>query len=227
MKKILKKIASLVMALAIVLGVFASISVFAENSNVPSQYEEIDGKIKGSIDLSKTVKSEGVEVSKDGKLYYEGTVSGSVEASDLFGRPYENLVMFDKGQKFPTAKYTVYFPSDFEVKLDKITFSENTATISKIEKSYNKKNNSVTFTFNLGNWNDYKGFFDLYETEKGLGGHPITINIPYSVEIKDSTTSNLGRISADGKCELFYKKLFFQTQIVDITASEISLDIVR
>ena len=54
MKKILKKIASLVMALAIVLGVFASISVFAENSNVPSQYEEIDGKIKGSIDLSKT-----------------------------------------------------------------------------------------------------------------------------------------------------------------------------
>lgn len=157
MKKILKKIASLVMALAIVLGVFASISVFAENSNVPSQYEEIDGKIKGSIDLSKTVKSEGVEVSKDGKLYYEGTVSGSVEASDLFegaydkyvtsfkgktdlfGRPYENLVMFDKGQKFPTAKYTVYFPSDFEVKLDKITFSENTATISKIEKSYNKK----------------------------------------------------------------------------------------
>ncbi|MDD7182126.1 hypothetical protein [Peptostreptococcus porci] len=241
----MKKFMSVVVAILMVFGIFAGTTkVFAANDNVPSSYEQGSSLITGVIDLSRSVKSEGSEVTKDGKLYYEGIVSGSVEASDLFegayekyiadikgkstgGKQWDHLVMFDKGQKFPTARFTVYLPNNFEVNSDEITFSENTVMVSKIEKSYNPANNSVTFTFNLGNWNDYKGFFELYEKEKGETGHSITINIPYSVEIKDSSVSNLGTISSDGKCELYKKVLFWEQKIVDITATKLNLDVIR
>lgn len=223
-----------------VFGVFAgTTNVFAANNNVPSTYDKVTDKIVGQVDLSNVTHNEGQEITKDGKLYYEGNIEGTVEASDLFegayekyvadfkGKLYENLVMFDKGQKFPTAKYTVYFPKNFNVNLDDITFSENTAMVSKIEKTYNQADNSVTFTFNLGTWNDYKGFFALYEKEKGTTGHEIKIKIPYSVEITDMSVNNLGSISADGKCELYYKKWFFESKIVDVTATKINFDVVR
>ena len=111
--------------------------------------------------------------------------------------------------------------------VNSIDISANTRTISKITKTYNSADNSVTFVFNLANWNDYREFFELYEKEKGTEGHEIKIKMPYSVEIKDQSVKNLGRISAEGKCELFYKKLFFEKKIVDISAEKIDFDITR
>ncbi|RGK73646.1 hypothetical protein DXC94_03010 [Streptococcus anginosus] len=218
-------------------------SVFAAGG-VPSTYSGSTNQIVGQIDLSGVTHNEGSEVQKDGKLYYEGTISGTVEASDLFegaynkyiadikgqttgGKQWDHLVMFDKGQNFPTARYTVHFPKDFVVNVNAINATENTAMISKISKQFNEADNSVTFTFNLGNWNDYEEFFKLYEGEKGTTGHPISISIPYSVEIKDAGASTLGTISADGKCELFYKKWFFETKIVDVTATKIDFNVSR
>ena len=83
MKKIIKKSMGLIMVLLMMFGIFAgTTSVFAASNNVPSHYEQGSNLITGTIDLSKTVKAEGKEATKEGKLYYEGTVSGSVEASD-------------------------------------------------------------------------------------------------------------------------------------------------
>lgn len=246
MKKTIKKTMSMAVAMMMVVGVFVSATfAFVANENVSSRYDEVNGKIRGTVNLSKVVKSDGGEVVKKGKPYYEGTVEGRVEVRDLFegaydkyltsfkgkktllGRAYENLVMFDKGGNFPTAKYTVRFPKNFKVNVNSIDVSANTRTISKITKTYNSADNSVTFVFNLGNWNDYREFFELYEKEKGTEGHEIKIKMPYSVEIKDQSVKNLGRISAEGKCELFYKKLFFEKKIVDISAEKIDFDITR
>ena len=229
MKKTIKKTMSMAVAMMMVVGVFVSVTfAFAANENVSSRYDEVNGKIRGTVNLSKVVKSDGREVVKKGKLCYEGTVEGRVEVRDLFegaydkyltsfkgkktllGRAYENLVMFDKGGN-----------------VNSIDVSANTRTISKITKTYNSADNSVTFVFNLGNWNDYREFFELYEKEKGTEGHEIKIKMPYSVEIKDQSVKNLGRISAEGKCELFYKKLFFEKKIVDISAEKIDFDITR
>ena len=227
MKKTIKKTMSMAVAMMMVVGVFVSATfAFAANENVSSRYDKVNGKIRGTVNLSKVVKSDGREVVKKGKLHYEGTVEGRVEVRDLFegaydkyltsfkgkktllGRAYENLVMFDKGG-------------------NSIDVSANTRTISKITKTYNSADNSVTFVFYLGNWNDYREFFELYEKEKGTEGHEIKIKMPYSVEIKDQSVKNLGRISAEGKCELFYKKLFFEKKIVDISAEKIDFDITR
>lgn len=145
------------------------------------------------------------------------------------GKQIDHLVMFDKGQKFPTAQYTVTFPKNFKFNLDEITCLANTSMISGVEKSYDKGINSVTFTFNLGNWNDYEGFFNMYEEEKkaGMTGHPISINIPYSVEVQDNSVKTLGDITAEGKCELFYKKFIFHKQIVDIKTNKVVINIER
>lgn len=249
MKKTIKKSMSLIMVLLMMFGIFAgTTSVFAANNNVPSTYNSGTKKIVGQVDLSNVTHSDGQEVEKDGKLFYDGTVGGSVEASDLFEgaydkfvadfkgqnepitrNPYENLVMFDKGKEFPSIKYTVTFPKNFIINENDITATENTATIGKIEKSYDKENNAVTFRLFLGSWNDYKGFFELYEKEKGTTGHPITINIPYSVEITDQTTTNLGTISANGKCELYKYGGFFGygANVVNVTSKPLSFDVMR
>lgn len=184
MKKIIKKTMSMAVAMMIVVGVFVSATfAFAANENVSNRYDKVNGKIRGTVNLSKVVKSDGREVVK--------------------------------------------FPRNFKVNVNSIDVSANTRTISKITKTYNSADNSVTFVFNLGNWNDYREFFELYEKEKGTEGHEIKIKMPYSVEIKDQSVKNLGRISAEGKCELFYKKLFFEKKIVDISAEKIDFDITR
>lgn len=228
-------------------GVFAgTTNVFAANNNVPSTYESGTKKIIGQVDLSNVTHNEGQEITKDGKLYYEGNVGGSVEASDLFegayekyiadikgqstnGKQWDHLVMYDKGKEFPSIKYTVTFPKNFVIKESDITATENTVTISKIEKSYDKTNNSVTFRLYLGNWNDYEGFFKLVEKEINQTGHSININIPYSVEITDTATTNLGTISANGKCELYKYGgwLGYGANIVNITSKPISFDVAR
>lgn len=249
MKTLVKKTMGLLMATLVAFGVMAGTTqAFAARSNVTSEYDQVaKDKIVGTITITDALQNAGKDVNKDGNLYYEGVVSGSVETSDLLegayqkyikdfkgktdshGRAFENLVMFDKGQNFPTAKYTVTFPKNFNVNLEKVSCSANTSMISEIKKSYDKDANSVTFTFSLGNWNDYKGFFNLYENERkaGMTGHPISISIPYSVEVKDDSVKNLGQITAEGKCELFYKKFIFQKQIVDIKTNKATVNVVR
>lgn len=110
-----------------------------------------------------------------------------------------------------------------------IVATENTATIGKIEKNYDEENNTVTFKLLLGSWNDYKGFFELYEKEKGTTGHAITIKIPYSVEVNDASLKNLGTVSADGKCELYkYGSILgYGTKIVNVTSKPLSFDVMR
>lgn len=137
--------------------------------------------------------------------------------------------MFDKNKEFPSIKYTVAFPKNFKVNVDAITLTENTSTIGKIEKSYDKNNNSVTFRFYLGSWNDYKGFFELYEKEKGTTGYQISLNIPYSVEINDESATTLGTITSNGKCELYkYGGWFgYGLNIVNVTSKPLSFNVVR
>lgn len=60
-----------------------------------------------------------------------------------------------------------------------------------------------------------------------MTGHPISINIPYSVEVKDDSVKNLGQITAEGNCELYKKALFWGIEIVDIMAKEISFPVSR
>lgn len=245
MKKNIIKSLVLVVALLMVFSVLAdTVLVFAASDTVPSTYTAGKRKIVGKVNLQKVSKNEGEIVQVSDKSIYQGSVSGSVEASDLFAgaydkyvadfrgqtefftkKPYENLVMFDKGEEFPSIKYTVTFPSNFVVDQNKIVASENTATISRIETTYDEKTNSVSFRLFLGNWNDYKGFFELYETEKGLEGHAITIRIPYSVEITDSNL-NLGTITATGTCELYKYGGFFGygMKIVDVSALPLSIN---
>lgn len=247
MIKTMKRTLSVVIGLMLMMTLIP-MSVFAANNNVPSTYNDGKGKIQGEVDLSNVAHNQGSEVSKDGKLYYEGTISGTVEASDLFegaydkfvkdfkgqkefftGKYYENLVMFDKGKEFPSIKYTVIFPKNFNVDVDGITVTENTETIGKIEKNYDKANNSVTIRFYLGSWNDYKGFFEIYEKEKGTTGHPISLNIPYSVEITDQSVTSLGTINSNGKCELYkYGGIFgYGSNIVNVTSKPLSFDVTR
>lgn len=60
-----------------------------------------------------------------------------------------------------------------------------------------------------------------------MTGHPISTNIPYSVEIKDSNVKKLGDIKAESNCELYKKIVFWEIEIVDIMAKEISFPVSR
>ncbi|TCD54443.1 hypothetical protein EJ419_03485 [Alloscardovia theropitheci] len=212
------------------------ISNASASTSVPSNFTNSRSSITGTIDLSSHAINSGTVETTNGHTYYNGVVSGSVEASDLFegaynkyvkdfqgksgyrNKHFENIVMFGKNKTFPTASYTVTFPSYFSVNEAAISVAENTSTISNISHEYNPTTNSVTFTFNLGNWNDYKGFFELYKSERGASGHPISISIPYTVDITDISSSQIGQITAKGSCELYkYGRLFFSSKIVNIS----------
>ena len=227
---------ALVMLLTVIVG---SVSVFAQGDR-PVRGEFTKGKksIKGTVYLDKVVNH-----------YYDSTankgfVGGEVSAKELFkdayikygndfegqaepftGRKYENLVMFDKGEKFPTITYSVKFPESVAVDVKGITATENTSTISKIEKSFDEAKNTVTFKLYLGNWNDYKEFFELYKSEKDLSDHTININIPYS--LKEGYTDKLGAITANGFCKLYkYGGIFgYGLNIVDVSAEELSFSL--
>lgn len=252
MKKLAKKSMSLLTALLMVVVFTGAANVFAGEPLQPEDYKVISNlsvsgifmskKVTGTVDISKTIKScELVQVAGEEDLY-KGNIEASVEAADLFEGAYkvykkkikgqgigpwkwENLVMFSKGEEFPTAQYTIYFPKNFDVKLDDITFSENTSTISKIEKSYDETNSSVTFTFNLGNWNDYKEFFKLVAGERGQSGHRINLKIPYTVK---GNGESLGTITGSGSCLLYkYGKNPVADPIVRITSPVVSIDVKR
>lgn len=227
---------ALVMLLTVIVG---SVSVFAQGDR-PVRGEFTKGKksIKGTVYLNEVVNhnynvttNEGVvggevsarELFKDAYIKYVNDFEGQAE---LFtGKKYENLVMFDKDEKFPTITYSVTFPKSVIVDTQNIRAVENTATISKIEKSFDEAKNTVTFKLYLGNWNDYKGFFELYKSEKDSNDHIIDINIPYSV--KEGYTDNLGAITANGFCKLYkYGGIFgYGLNIVDVSAEELSFSL--
>ncbi|MCB6983371.1 hypothetical protein LI068_07015 [Peptostreptococcus anaerobius] len=253
MRNIVKKLSSLVMALVMLVGVFASTSsVFAEDgnlkylvdSNLTAKISGLNSKVSGTVDISKTVSNKPLELQEGTTNKYKGEVSGSVEAGDLFEGAYtlykdklydkksfsgywRNIVMFGSTKdSFPTCSYTVRFPENITVDRDKVTATKNTSTISKIETDI--KDHSVTFTFYLGNWNDYEGFFKLVESERNKTGKTIDISIPYTVDADESSPSMLGSIKGSGECNLYkFGFLSIKTPIVSITSPEISLDVLN
>lgn len=255
MTNLVKKTMNLAMALLMVLGIFASaISVFAEGANFDYKVEsklKVDKNwmgtktgISGTVDLSKTTNVTPLEL-VEGNNIYKGSVSGSVEAADLFEgayrlykkefkgkknifkRAWENIVMFNEGGNFPTAQYTVKFPSNFHVDKDAITATENTAAVSSIETKYNDIDNSVTITIKLGNWNDYKEFFELVAGEREQYGHKIDINIPFTVDSSGSTSNELGTIVGSGNCFLYKCSGSGQGRIVNIRAKDASYIVLK
>lgn len=239
---------ALVMLLTVIVG---SVSVFAAN-NIKSGYKEEGWTIDGWVDLSNVVNNfkENEFTNDDGKTIYKGKIVGSAEAKDLFEGAYkkyekdykghvywfgkaENLVMYNEGNKFPTVDLTVTFPRNFDIDYDNITFNSDTSLVSKIEidkiddvKANKRK--EFTIRFYLGNWNDYKEFFAMYEKIKNETGHTIEINIPYSVELNDENQNNLGTVSSEGVCALFKGgKKFSGTQLVDVELKKHELEIIR
>ena len=235
-----KKIMSLTLAIIMVLtAIVGSVSVFAQGAGtVRGEFTKRKKSIKGTVQLINVV-NQGYNSTTN-----EGFVGGEVSAKELFkdayikyvndfegqaepitGKKYENLVMFDKGEKFPTITYSVKFPESVAVDVKGITATENTSTISKIEKSFDEAKNTVTFKLYLGNWNDYKEFFELYKSEKDLSDHTININIPYS--LKEGYTDNLGSITASGFCKLYKYGgiLGYGLNIVDVSAKELSFSL--
>ena len=141
--------------------------------------------------------------------------------------------MFNEGEKFPTVDLTVTFPNDFDIDYNNIELKSGTTLVSKIEiedpanvKAENRK--TFKLRFYLGNWNDYRGFFKMYEAIKGQTGHKIEINIPYSVDVTDNSNSVLGTVKSEGICALFKGgNKFSGTQLVDVELKKHEISIVR
>lgn len=243
----MKKFMSIVVSILMVFGISASVTgVFANEGNleykvvsdlkVDKNWLGIKTGISGKVNLNNTITASPVEKVEGTDDIYQGNISSSVESADLFegayqlyekefkgktdflNRAWENIVMFNEGGNFPTAQYTIKFPSNFNIDKDAITATENTATISSIEAKYNDTDNSVTITAKLGNWNDYKGFFGLVAGERNQTGHRIDVNIPYTVDASASTSDELGTVTGFGNCLLYKCSGSGQGRIVNITA---------
>lgn len=233
---------SLALAIIMVLtAIVGSVSVFAQEAGtVEGSFTKGKKSIKGTVYLNSVV-NHGYDATKN-----EGFVGGEVSAKELFKdayakyladfkgqldpikkKPYENLVMYDKNKKFPSITYKIKFPATVSVDANNIKVEETTNTISKIETTFDERTNTVTFKMYLGNWNDYKGFFELYEREKDEPGHNIKINIPFTV--KEAVSGNIGDITADGYCKLYkYGGIFgYGLNIVDVTAEKLSFNITK
>lgn len=240
--KALKKTMSLTLALIMLVGIIASTNVFAEGtfekkvvSDLKAEKGFLKGKIEGTVDLRKTIEIEpAVKVSEETPTIYTGKIKANVEAGDLFsgaydvykkefkgqkdfrGRYWENIVMFNEGSEFPTAQYTLKFPSNFKIDEKAIISTENSEAISEITAKYKKEDNSVTITIKLGNWNDYKGFFELVEKELEKSGHEINVEIPYTINAEKIVGDELGVIEGKGNCYLYKCSGFGQGRIVTV-----------
>lgn len=237
-----KKIMSLALALVMLLtAIVGSVSVFAQGAGtVHGEFTKGKKSIKGTVDLNKVV-NHYYDATKN-----EGFVGGEVSAKELFKdahekyladfkgqldpikkKPYENLVMYDKNKKFPSITYKIKFPATVSVDANNIKAEETTNTISKIETTFDERTNTVIFKMYLGNWNDYKGFFELYEREKDKPENKIMINIPFTVN--EAASGNIGIITADGYCKLYkYGGIFgYGLNIVDVTAEKLSFNITK
>lgn len=247
-----KKIMSLALALVMMLtAIVGSVSVFAGNK-VQSGYDQNAWRINGWVDLSNVVNNvRGKEFTDaSGKTIYKGKIVGSAEATDLFEGAYnkyekdykghvywfgkaENFVMFNKGEKFPTVDLNVTFPNNFNIDYDHIELKSGTTLVSKIEiedfaNVKTEKRKTFKLRFYLGNWNDYQGFFAMYEAIKGQTGHKIEINIPYSVDVTGNSNNVLGTVKSEGVCALFKGgNKFSGTQLVDVELKKHEISIVR
>lgn len=247
-----KKIMSLALALVMMLtAIVGSVSVFAGNK-VQSGYDQNAWRINGWVDLSNVVNNvRGKEFTDaSGKTIYKGKIVGSAEATDLFEGAYnkyekdykghvywfgkaENFVMFNKGEKFPTVDLNVTFPNNFNIDYDHIELKSGTTLVSKIEiedfaNVKTEKRKTFKLRFYLGNWNDYQGFFAMYEAIKGQTGHKIEINIPYSVDVTGNSNNVLGIVKSEGICALYKGgKRFSGKQLVDVELKKHEISIVR
>lgn len=243
---------SLALALVMMLtAIVGSVSVFAGNK-VQSGYDQNAWRINGWVDLSNVVNNvRGKEFTDaSGKTIYKGKIVGSAEATDLFEGAYnkyekdykghvywfgkaENFVMFNKGEKFPTVDLNVTFPNNFNIDYDHIELKSGTTLVSKIEiedfaNVKTEKRKTFKLRFYLGNWNDYQGFFAMYEAIKGQTGHKIEINIPYSVDVTGNSNNVLGTVKSEGVCALFKGgNKFSGTQLVDVELKKHEISIVR
>lgn len=247
MNKVFRKVLGVALCSAMLLSV-ASVSGFAEGRS-----SEI-GKINSSVSLqpylssNATLKPSAVDSSVVGENgNYSGKVIASVDSNELFREvnelytpsidsKYGTKVMFSKDKTFPSFSYTVSFPQGVEVNTDQITWSDSTYTVSSISKKVEgsvETGINVIFTFNLGNWNDYRTFFTNYRAELVDGQeHKINFEIPYSGSVQPGTSfSELNQtINGSGSCELwYYKKLLFiniEEIVVNITTDTANLPVV-
>lgn len=249
--KALKKTMSLTLALIMLVGIIASTNVFAEGfekkvvSDLTADINGLSSRLTGTIDLSNNILKNKSQL-KDGTTNtYVGTLEGSVEAGDLFAGAYDeytklektnlfiwywkNLVMFGKDENtFPNATYTIEFPKNDSLKITNVEVIENTNTISSVKKEVVA--NKVNFTFNLGNWNDYSGFFDLVKPELKEAGHTINIKIDYEITVPDNMTKEDGIIKCNGACDVYYfgkKKDLVSNPIISITLSDVLFNILN
>lgn len=256
MKTLVKKTMGILMATLVAFGVMAGTTqAFAAEGHVEHKVVSnlkvdkglfgIKTGISGDIQLKNTINAAPLEKVKDSENLYKGSVSGSVEAGDLFagayelyknefkgkadvpGHAWENIVMFGEGGEFPTAQYAVKFPSNFKIDEKAITATENSSAISAITAKYVEKDNSVVITIQLGNWNDYKEFFTLVEGELKEAGHQINVNIPYTVDTTGITSNELGKIEGSGNCYLYKTSGFGKGRIVNITTDNLVLNVTK
>ena len=236
MKTIVKKTMGLLMATLVAFGVMTGTTqAFAAenqleykvNSQLSVSGSLFSKKVTGTVDVSKTVTATPVTPIEGQTGFYSGAISARVEAADLFEgaykvyekdikgkgfgpRKFENIIMSSEGENFPIAQYTA---------------TENSSAISAITAKYVEKDNSVVITIQLGNWNDYKEFFKLVESERNQTGHEINVNIPYTVEGKEEL---LGTITGSGICQLYkFGNHPVNDPIVNITSPLKSLEIKR
>ena len=251
MKTIVKKTMGLLMATLVAFGVMTGTTqAFAAenqleykvNSQLSVSGSLFSKKVTGTVDVSKTVTATPVTPIEGQTGFYSGAIRARVEAADLFEgaykvyekdikgkgfgpRKFENIIMSSEGENFPIAQYTVQFPSNFKIDAKAITATENSSAISAITAKYVEKDNSVVITIQLGNWNDYKEFFKLVESERNQTGHEINVNIPYTVEGKEEL---LGTITGSGICQLYkFGNHPVNDPIVNITSPLKSLEIKR
>ena len=241
MNRTLKKILGVALSVGMI-AALAPMSVFAMNANDTAKGYKVESSLKvhkilgrvpksvsGKIDVSKTITSTKPVLDEDNQ--YTGKIICEVESSDLFDGAYklydseirgkgtprwENIVMFSEGGNFPAAQFTVQLPDNFSLNGDIVADSSQTKTISSIKTNYDKESNTIKVTFDLGNWNDYRGFFQLVESEHNELGHLIKIAIPYKVDANSVDGDSLGTVMGSGKCELYKTTGMFKGKIVDI-----------
>lgn len=236
--KFMKRFLSLALCAGMVLGGAGVVN--AQEGSMASTRASVGERYTGNVDIAKYLRTEG-SYSEDGSVY-NGKLVAEIDTDELFRDAYENylellkvddrranLVMFSEKKSFPSFVYTVNFPEEVDVDDINIKTGDNSFTISKI--SYEKVgSNSLKFTFNLGNWNDYGTFYSNYAKELNDGlKQKIDIEIPYSASSDEIDGTE--KITADGYCKLYYFKkiLFFETvnNIVDITTDKAELDLIN
>lgn len=190
---------------------------------VNSKFDESNFRIKGSMNFQYTKPSNTskVETKENNQHVYSGTLTARILAKDLFADAYKayktrfekktipfsnnkvsGLVMFNQDEnQFPSLNYKIVLPNEYSI--GSVTAQTTSKTVSSITQSTVK--NTVNLTFNLGNWNDYKGFFNLYEEDAKDDNAFIQVNIPYTKNLgKQSTEPSDDYAKGSGSLDLYY-----------------------